>query len=227
MPFDGELKQDGLLLQPLDNSNNPIIGASLQGLTFNRSPEKFFMNTGVYGQPEEYTFYNNQILLYPIPDKPYTLTCLYTCNNYAQSVTTVDTVSSAGQKVLSVASTTEYSLNDIVYINKGKSTEETGVVSSVQAGVSLTLVGNLTFTHQVGERVTVERQILQYANDEPNFDSVYHNVVLYGTLVRLLYNDARQEVYNQALQTSLTNLVSRSKGSQSNRQGIRVTKYYW
>lgn len=61
--------------------------------------------------------------------------------------TTVDADSAAGQKVLNTTATTNFAVNDTVLIGDGTATEETGVVASIQAGVSLTLVSNMTYTH--------------------------------------------------------------------------------
>ena len=129
VPFDGKLLQDGLLLQPTD------IGALKDVLHYDYNYENFFKST-LIGEPQRYHMFNNQLYLSPIPDKTYVLTCLYQSFNWALSVTTVDTQSLSGQKVLSVASTAEFLVGDIVYINKGTSTEETGVIDSIQTGVS-------------------------------------------------------------------------------------------
>ena len=70
--------------------------------------------------------------------------------------TEVDEVSAAAQKVLKVAATTGYAATDKIIINRGGDKEEEGVVASVQAGISLTLVDNLTYEHTVDARTTVD-----------------------------------------------------------------------
>lgn len=65
------------------------------------------------------------------------------------SNTTVDADSASGQKVLNVANTTKFSVQDRIIIDDGGTGdgEETGYVASIQDGVSLTLVANLSITH--------------------------------------------------------------------------------
>jgi len=70
--------------------------------------------------------------------------------------TVVDETSAAGQKVLSVTDTTGYSASDKVIIARGEVREEEAVVDTVQAGVSLTLVSNLTYQHTAGTLTTVD-----------------------------------------------------------------------
>jgi len=67
----------------------------------------------------------------------------------ARPVTSVDADSNLGQKVLNVASTQDFHGGDLIHIDKDASGggAETGVVDTVQDGVSLTLVDNLTYTH--------------------------------------------------------------------------------
>lgn len=64
--------------------------------------------------------------------------------------TTVDANSAAGQKVLNVASTTGFSVDqriEIIDAGGGSTRRETNHVVSIQAGVSLTLLNNLTYAH--------------------------------------------------------------------------------
>ena len=74
--------------------------------------------------------------------------------------TTVDVNSAAGQKVLSVAATTGLAVGDTVLIDPtaaGGGTE-TGVIATVTAGVSITLVTSLTYTHTAAQADIVLRQ---------------------------------------------------------------------
>lgn len=66
--------------------------------------------------------------------------------------TTVDATSASGQKVLNVASTTNFAPGDMVLIRQGTQ-QEIGVVDTVQAGVSLTLEANLAYTYTSGATV--------------------------------------------------------------------------
>jgi hypothetical protein len=72
--------------------------------------------------------------------------------------TTVDEDSTADQKVLKVAATTGFSKGGIVLIGEGTVRQETKMITSVQAGVSLTMTENLTFTHTVAQADVVELQ---------------------------------------------------------------------
>lgn len=68
--------------------------------------------------------------------------------------TTVDVESTVGQKVLSVTATTNFVAGETIEIDRGGGDEEIGVIASVQAGVSLTLVDNLTNTQAITATVT-------------------------------------------------------------------------
>ena len=73
--------------------------------------------------------------------------------------TTVDADSASGQKVLSVTATADLLVaGQPVIINEGGAREETGVIDSVDDGVSITLVGDLTFEHTAvqADRVCVD-----------------------------------------------------------------------
>ena len=61
--------------------------------------------------------------------------------------TTVDADSASGQKVLNVASTAGYNAGEKIWIGQGTARMEQGVIDTIQAGVSLTLLANLTQTH--------------------------------------------------------------------------------
>lgn len=67
----------------------------------------------------------------------------------ADAMSTVDADSAAAQKVLNVASTNGMLAGASVVIDPFDtgSRQEVGVIDTVQAGVSITLVGNLTYTH--------------------------------------------------------------------------------
>ena len=70
--------------------------------------------------------------------------------------TNVDETSAKDQKVLKVTSTSGYASTDKVIIDRGGDREEEGVVDSVQAGESLTLVDVLTYDHTVDAKTTVD-----------------------------------------------------------------------
>jgi len=113
--------------------------------------------------------------------------------------TTVDQNSSSGQPVLYVASTTGFSATDKIVINRGGDREEDGQIDSVQAGVSLTLSDNLTYTHTAAQADDVEKYIefaevdtaptqSQYRVDYPPDDGE-------GTgLIEFNQNDASKEI---------------------------------
>jgi hypothetical protein len=69
------------------------------------------------------------------------------------AATTVDVESAASQKVLSVTSTTGFVTGQTICVGFSANCEVC-VIASVQAGVSLTTVDNLTKTHAVSETVT-------------------------------------------------------------------------
>ncbi len=63
---------------------------------------------------------------------------------------TVTTQSASGQKVVSTTTTTNYAVGDRVILDRGNTQEEEGKIDSIQAGVSITLLVNLTYTHAIG-----------------------------------------------------------------------------
>jgi hypothetical protein len=66
---------------------------------------------------------------------------------------TVTTSSAASQKVVSTTTTTGYIAGDSVIIGKNTATEETKVIDTIQAGVSITLTQNLTYTQAIGKTI--------------------------------------------------------------------------
>ncbi|MFA5559851.1 MAG: hypothetical protein WDA59_10465 [Methanofastidiosum sp.] len=75
---------------------------------------------------------------------------------YTGEKTTVDADSAAEQKVLNVASTTNFVVGDVVIINKGGEREEKGKIDTIQAGESITLYDNLVYAHTQSDADEVE-----------------------------------------------------------------------
>ena len=69
--------------------------------------------------------------------------------------TTVDANSNSGQKVLNVAATIGFYRKDTILIDEGGAKEEYATVATIQAGVSLTMVEDLRYTHAGGDAATV------------------------------------------------------------------------
>lgn len=61
--------------------------------------------------------------------------------------TTVNGDSNLGQPILLVAATVNFQIGCTVLINSGGPREEVKIIASIQAGVSLTMTANLTYTH--------------------------------------------------------------------------------
>jgi len=74
-------------------------------------------------------------------------------NHTIDKETTVDVGSAADQKVLSVTATADFLAGETVLVDEGETHEATYTIASVQAGVSLTMVEDLLFTHEVAETV--------------------------------------------------------------------------
>lgn len=72
------------------------------------------------------------------------------------STATVNVTSNSGQKVLSITATTSFQPGDRIAINLGGAREEFQYVASISAGVSLTLMDNLTNTHTSGQADVVQ-----------------------------------------------------------------------
>jgi len=72
------------------------------------------------------------------------------------AATTVDADSAAAQAVLNIAVTTSFVAGESVVINEGGVREEIKTITSVQAGISLTMTANLTYTHTAVQADIVE-----------------------------------------------------------------------
>jgi hypothetical protein len=81
---------------------------------------------------------------------------LYLNNGTYLTGSTVDDDSASGQKVLKVASTDSFSVGDKVVVNRDGNREEVGDINSIQAGVSITLENDLTYTHTAIQADDVE-----------------------------------------------------------------------
>ncbi|NLV18348.1 MAG: hypothetical protein GXY51_02535 [Bacteroidetes bacterium] len=113
----------------------------------------------------DYCIFNDKVVLTPNSDLPLvwggtgSVTPLDTPYgvrvSYSTEVTTVDAESAASQKVLNVAATTGLEAGDVIIIDKGNANEEVGKVNTVQAGVSVTLVDNLSITHAATEKIYI------------------------------------------------------------------------
>ena len=70
--------------------------------------------------------------------------------------TTVNADNAAAQKVLKVAATTGFAVDDVLAIGESTARDETGVIASITAGVSLTLDDNLTYAHTAAQADAVK-----------------------------------------------------------------------
>ncbi|MCK4819922.1 hypothetical protein KA005_29420, partial [bacterium] len=70
--------------------------------------------------------------------------------------TYVDATSTAGQKVLSVQSTTNFIVGGTVVIGEGTERKEVKVIGSISAGASLTMTTDLEYTHTISQEDLVE-----------------------------------------------------------------------
>jgi len=94
----------------------------------------------------------------------------------------VDSDSASGQKVLSVSHTGQFTAGEAVIIGMGTSRVEYGVIDSISAGVSITLVDNLSNAHTQAQGDIVKRVAeLCFANDATGFDTSNNNDVYYFT----------------------------------------------
>ncbi len=73
--------------------------------------------------------------------------------------TLVDEDSVDGQNVLKVSQTTCFQVGDKIIIGRGTAREEEQIIAIITAGVSLTLIGNLTNPHTALQADTVEKYI--------------------------------------------------------------------
>lgn len=85
----------------------------------------------------------------------------FDCKN-SHAGTTVDQDSNSGQKVLYVTDTTDFEVEETVEIAFGIAREEEGIIDSIQAGVSITLRENLTYTHTQVQADEVKKQLRHF-----------------------------------------------------------------
>jgi len=76
-------------------------------------------------------------------------------NTTPVAATTVDADSAAAQAVLNVAVTTSFVAGESVVINEGGVREEIKTITSVQAGISLTMTANLTYKQTESSKYTL------------------------------------------------------------------------
>jgi len=70
-----------------------------------------------------------------------------TGGTFTEPFSTVDADSASGQKILNLAATTNFESGQTIIIGEGTAREETKVIDTVQAGVSITMTANLDYTH--------------------------------------------------------------------------------
>ena len=112
------------------------------------------------------------IIFYPMPDEDHTMICEYRQEsasisgvNVTTSQTTVDQDSAAAATTLYVAATTGLDVGSIIVINRDGTREEIGTVSSIAAGVSVTLSANLTYTHTLLQADVVDNFIAEIPSE--------------------------------------------------------------
>lgn len=105
----------------------------------------------------------------------------------AGALTTVDAESASDQKVLNVTSTIGYEEGEIVTIDEGGSHESQRQISSIQAGVSLTMTTNLFYTHAIAEEVWghngQDDKVEEYESDlltKAKYVEVFENYLFLG-----------------------------------------------
>jgi len=109
--------------------------------------------------------------------------------------TTVDADSAAGQKVLNVAATDNFTVGDYVWIHKDalEYKSEIGEIASIEAGVSLTLVDNLEWLHEGTDAEPVQEVTL----DGSDCILTHKNNLIIG-----LQRDIKMETQREAAEES-------------------------
>jgi len=110
-----------------------------------------------------------------------------TYQHTAGILTTVDAESASDQKVLNVTSTVGFEEGEIITINEGGSHESQRQISSIQAGVSLTMTTNLFYTHAIAEEVWghngQDDKVEEYESDyltKAKYVEVFENYLFLG-----------------------------------------------
>jgi hypothetical protein len=136
----------------------------------------------------DYTIFNDKIIATPDNDLPLVwdatgnFTPLDTdygvrVSYSSTSITTVDSDSSAGQKVLNVAATGDFTVGDVVIVDKDGVKEEVCKIASISAGASITMVDNLQYQHTAGDADTVH---ICYCVTKAKFVTEYERYLILG-----------------------------------------------
>ncbi len=95
--------------------------------------------------------------------------------------TTIDQDSASGQKVLYVANTSEFDTEETVEIAFETARQETGIIDSIQDGISITLKENLAYTHTSVQADIVKKRLrniglgfIRYGLSADNLDMASH-----------------------------------------------------
>ncbi len=96
---------------------------------------------------------------------------------YSAEITTVDSDSNSGQKVLKVDATGDFTVGDVVIIDKDGDKEEVGKIASIQAETSITLEENLQNTHAGADTATVH---ICYCVTKAKYITEYYRYLILG-----------------------------------------------
>lgn len=179
---------------------------------------KILAENATENRPTDYNIFGEQIALYPIPDDVYSLSISSFQDRHVKYVGVVDQSSASGQKKVYIAETEGFTAGDNITIEPNTPREEIGVIDTVTTDDYLTLVDNLTYTHAVSSKVDYYKYTFEYENDEPNFPEKYHDILIYGTLMMLYYDDPPALAkYKNLYEGEREQITSNARGSQENK----------
>lgn len=128
--------------------------------------------------------------------------------------TTVNDVSNSGQKVLKVAATADFRVGNPVVIGAGTARSEKGNIASIQAGVSLTLVANLTYAHTAEQGDTVVSPVTCVIDTTEDLTGI----IAQYTVLRIGGDDTLYMV--QAITSSIITLYRPYRGATGSGKGL-------
>lgn len=135
----------------------------------------------------------------------------------AQNKTVIDTESATAQDKVYVTRTTGFTAGSTVQIAYGTDLEESGVIESITDDDYLVLTENLVNTHAIGTYVYQETDKMVYESDEPNFPGLYHELLIYRTMVNLCLNQPENlQIWTARFKDRLTGVTRDTRGSEEN-----------
>jgi len=213
-------KKENLTITTSNNKYSHVYGM-IQNITIDKVELEFeeenndiLLNTDVVGTPTKYTIFDENIILYPIPDKNYTAVIVTKTDKYIKQINVIDATSSSGQAKVYLASTTGLVAGDTITIDPVSTKEETAVILSVAEDNYVTLTTNLLYTHSDTTTIEKYKEDFEYETDTPRFPSRFHKIIEFHALRQLYFQNApKLAKYNELYETFAMEISIADRGT--------------